>query len=326
MSNELDRKLAIAIQKPTGKTNLGDETAALLQAGGLKWRLPNRVDDGPTNIEGFDIILMRNGDITRAVAQGEADLGVVGLDKYGEFAYGTPPLFLKELGFSFCKLKLGVSNDIPYLQPESLAGLTVSTSYPIGTRRFFERFGVDVNIRKYEGGAETAVKRGWAQACIEASDTGTSMIVNNIRPVADVLESQAVLIANPGLPNVRGSKAIIWRALRTVMTGVWNTQYRVLKFDFPLEKEVQIMDGMPARESPTRMPLEKDGWAAAETLIPKAQENKTIERILLLGARAIFVNPIERLIPDLDDPETTRMMKVIYGESWNLPDPPYAIS
>ncbi len=325
MSN-LEKKLAIAIQKPTGKTNLGDETAALLQAGSLKWKLPNRVDDGPTNIEGLDIILMRNGDITRAVAEGEADLGVVGLDKYGEYSYGTPPLVLKELGFSFCSLKLGVRNDIPYLQPESLAGLTIATSYPIGTRRFFGSFGIDVNIRKYDGGAETAVKRGWAQACIEASDTGMSMIVNNIRPVADVLSSQAVLIANPDLPNIRGSQAIVWRTLRAVMTGVWNTQYRVLKFDFPENQEREIMNDIPTRESPTKMPLEKEGWSAAETLIPKASENETIERLLLLGARAIFINPIERLIPDLDDPETTRMMKIIYGESWRLPIPPFAIS
>lgn len=325
-----EARLALAIQKPTGSTNLGDETVALLKAGGLEFRLPSRMDDGPTNLSGIDIWLMRNGDITQAVSLGVAKLGVVGLDKYTEFTNGTTdrptPIVLKELGYSYCTLKLGVKDTLGYTSPEDLRGATIATSYPRGTERFFGEAGVNVRILKCEGGAETYVKRGIAQACVEISDTGNSMRINGINPVADVMRSGAILIANPNLAQLPELEGATWRVLRTVMGGIYDRDLRMMKLNYPNDREDEIMQALPARESPTTLELREKGWSAAESLVPLSRYNQVKQELLQLGAKDIFRLPIEDPSPNFDDPEVNRMMKKINGESWQLPNPAYSIT
>lgn len=323
-------KLALAIQKPTGSTNLGDETVTLLKAGGLEFRLPPRIDDGLTSLSGVDIWLMRNGDITQAVSLGVAKLGIVGLDKYTEFTNGTAdrpiPIVLKDLGYSYCTLKLGVINTIGYTSPEDLRGATVATSYPRGTERFFEEAGVSVRVLKCEGGAETYVKRGIAQACVEMSDTGNSMRVNGINPVADVMRSEAILIANPNLAQLTELEGPTWRILRAAMGGIYDRDLRMMKLNYPNDREEEIMQALPARESPTTLELRKKGWSAAESLVPLSRYNQVKQELLQLGAKDIFRLPVEDPSPNFDDPEVNRMMRVIYGQSWQLPNPAYSIT
>lgn len=319
--------LAFAFQKPEGE-NMGALTEGVLKAGGLKYRFKYREDDARTNIAGLDVWKMRNGDIASSVARGWAILGVVGLDQYKEYSNGKPaPLIINELGFSPCTVKLGLRNDLPFENPQSLNGLTIITSLPNLTREYLMQNDVDAEVISRGGGSETVTKRLFTDASVEVSDTGTSFDVNNMRPVATLLESQSVLIAYPGIAeDYKGSEAIVWRALRTVMTGLWSNYYQIMKFDFPTANAAEIMKDMPARESPTQMPLRKRGWAAAETLVPTRQIQEVIERIMPLGAKAIIHKPIEgRLLPEYDDRDINRMMRAIYGEDWVLPNPPYAL-
>lgn len=64
---EQEQRLALVIQKPNGEPNpnMGDESMALLKAGGISFTFQARVDDTSTNIPGLDVIRMRNVDLTR---------------------------------------------------------------------------------------------------------------------------------------------------------------------------------------------------------------------------------------------------------------------
>lgn len=319
----LEQNLALAIQKPNGdpKPNLGDESMALLRAGGLLFTFKPRVDDAPTNIPGLEIIKLKNADLAKAVAEGEADLGIVGLDMYQEFQGVSKASILKPLSYSRCTVKLGVKSDLKFRDPQDLANLRIATSYVNVASAFFRDWGTEVEIRPYQGGEEGIVKRGFAEACVVISDSGTSFTVNGLKPAWDVLESQAMLIANPRLLEKKGSEQIVWRALRTIMTGLWKTQYTLLKFNYPESLESAIMGKTPARESPTKTPLDKKGWKAAETLMPIANREEIETNLLNLGAQDLVYAEVERLVPNLDDPEVNRMMRVIYEQSWKLPSP-----
>lgn len=327
---EQELQIALGIQKPTGSTNLGEETAALLIAGGLRWKLPNREDFAPTSIKGLEIVTMRNRDLTRACARGEIDIAIVGRDKYWDYEGPNVPVILKELGYSQCTVKLGVSPDFPYTKPEDLKNQTIATSYVRGSARWFRERRIPININEYDGGEEIGTARFWrrtkAVACIAVSDTGTSMIANKANPVMDILKSEAILIANPDFANQSQGQQIMWRILRTVMTGIWQTQYALLKFNYPESKESEIMQKTPSSgESPTKMLLDETGWKAAETLIPINNRESIESNLLESGARDLFYSKVERMIPNFDDPEVTRMMRVIYGQDWQLPNPPYPI-
>lgn len=318
---EQEPSIALAIQRPetvNGVPNMGEESLALIKAGGISVTFNRRVDDAPTNIPGLYIIRMRNGDLARTAAVGEADLVIVGRDMYEEYPGDPRAIVLKPLGFSRCTLKLAVEEGFDFTQPKDLAGLTIATSYINVTGAFFEKEGVNVKIRHYQGGEEGVVKRGDAQACLLISNTGDSLTLNGLKPVYNVLESEAMLIANPNLSEKRGSEQIVWRALRAIMTGVWQTQYTLLKFNYPDDKEEEIMKQTPARESPTKTPLDEKGWKAAETLMPIGSRDDVETNLLGLGAKDLFYTNVTKMIPNLDDAEVTRMMRAIYGDDWQF--------
>lgn len=318
---EQEQSLAIGIQKPEivdGIPNMGEESVVLLKSGGIAFTFRRRVDDTPTSIPGLDILKMRNGDLSRAAAEEEADLVIVGLDMYQEYQGNPRAIILKPLGFSRCTLKLGVKEEFNFTNPKDLAGLRVATSYGNVTAAFFRDWDTEVEIRRYFGGEEDVVKRGKAQACVVISNSGDSFTLNGLKPVWNVLESQAMLIANPKLLEKRGSEQIVWRTLRAIMTGIWQTQYTLLKFNYPESVEAQIMDQTPSRESPTKMPLDAKGWKAAETLMPIIDRETVEVKLLGLGARDLVYTTVERMVPNLDDLEVTRMMRAIYGESWQF--------
>lgn len=322
--SEQELRLALAIQKPDGKPNMGDESVALLKAGGLSFAFRPRVDDAPTSIPGLDIVVMRNGDITGAVSRGEADLGIVGLDMYEEYREEQRAVTLKPLGFSSCILKLGVKKDFDFTDPRNLNGLRVATSYPNLTADFFSRWNTEVKIKIYQGGEEGFVKRGDADACVVISDTGESLDVNGQRPVWDVLKSEAILIANPMLYEKRGSERIIWRTLRAVMTGLWRTQYTMLEANFREPLTEEILATLPALESPTVSPLQSGGQAT-RSLVPISELTESLEKLYQAGASEVVALEVRSVYPNLNDPEVTRMMKVIYGQDWQFPDTPYLL-
>lgn len=317
--NEQEQRLALAIQKPIGKPNMGDESVALLEAGGILFTFRPRVDDAPTNISGLDIIRMRNGDLSKAVACGEADLVIVGLDMYQECPEQPKALMLRELGFGRCVLKLGVKDSFDYQDPTSLTGLRVATSYPYLTAQFFSSRGVKVRINAYQGGEETVVNRGFAEACAVISDTGTSLRTHGLKPVALILESEAVLLANPNLSQKRGSEKIVWRALRAIMTGLWKTQYTMLEANFREPLADEVLATLPALGSPTVAPLQSGGQAT-RSLVPMNTREESLRRLYVAGASEVVALEVKAVYPNLNDPEVTRMMRAIYGADWQFSD------
>lgn len=321
-------KLALAIQKPNGESdpNMGDESVALLKTGGLKFAFKPRVDDAPTNIPGLDIVKMRNGDLVKAVCQGEVDLVIAGSDMYKEYSGQPKAILLNALGFSYCTLKLGIKKDFDFQDPRSLAGLRVATSYPNVTAEFFGKTGwnTDVNINPYLGGEEGVVKRGNAEACVVISDTGNSFEANGLKPAWIVLESQALLIANSRLSEKRGSEQIVWRALRAIMTGIWKTQYTMIEANFKIPLTNEALETLPALESPTVSSLQSGGQAI-RSLVPIRNLEESLNRLYAAGASEVVTLEVKSVYPNLNDPEVTRMMRAIYGNNWHLPYPPYSV-
>lgn len=319
-----EQRVALAIQKPDGRPNMGDESLALLKAGGISCTFRPRVDDAPSNIPGLDIVVMRNGDIAGAVARKEADLGIVGLDMYEEYRTGPRAIIVKNLGFGRCVLKLGVKADFVFTNPSNLEGLRVATSYVNLTADLFKAYATAVQIQAYGGGEEGFVKRGYADACVVISDTGTSLEANGQKPAWDVLESQAILIANPMLSEKRGSERIVWRALRAIMTGLWRTQYTMLEANFLKPLTDEVLATLPALESPTVSPLQSGGQAT-RSLAPIGDLEQSLARLYAAGATEVVALEVRAVYPNIDDPEITRMMRVIYGQDWQLLNPPYLL-
>lgn len=325
----IEQQIILAIQKPSDnpqKPNMGDESVTFLQNGGLSFTFESRIDDTSVkNIKGLRILQMKNADLARAVGEGEADFAILGLDMNQESSRQQRAIILQPLGFSNCSLNLCVREEADFVDPANLAGLRIATSYVNITQDFFRRIvGVNVIIRPYQGGEEGAVKRGTADACVVISEKGTSVEKNDLRILKKILDSEATLFANPDISEKKGSERIAWRFFRSVMTGLWKTQYTLLKANFrrPLTDEALAI--LPCAESPTILSLQSGGQAV-ELLVPINGLTQLVDELQNKGASSVVTVDKVTRYPDLNDSSVTRMMRAIYGNTWNPPVPHFSI-
>jgi len=81
----------------------------------------------------------------------------------------------------------------------------VATAHPNTTRRFFEARDIPVEIIPISGAVEVAPRLGLAEAIVDLVSTGSTLVVNGLRQIGDVLDSEAVLIANPAADRERAA-------------------------------------------------------------------------------------------------------------------------
>lgn len=117
--------LRIAVQS---KGRLYDETMLLLEEAGIKLNRGKRIL--LLSAKGFpvEVLFLRDDDIPQSVANGVADIGIVGENEYVE--KGQEAKLIKRLGFSKCRLSLAIPKDEDYQGVEWFAGKTIATSYP----------------------------------------------------------------------------------------------------------------------------------------------------------------------------------------------------
>ncbi|KAA2284522.1 ATP phosphoribosyltransferase [Arenimonas fontis] len=192
-------RLRIAIQK-SGR--LSGPSRQLLAGAGLRFG-----DDGdqlfqPGRDLPVDLLLVRDDDIPGLIAEGVADLGVVGRNVLEEQALermdgiGPGPFrSLRELGFGRCRLSLAVPADWDWPGPSRLQGLRIATSYPRLLERWLRERGIVARAVKLSGSVEIAPRLGTADAICDLVSTGATLAANRLREVERVLSSQAVLAA-----------------------------------------------------------------------------------------------------------------------------------
>src|SRR5262249_55467845 len=147
----------------------------------------------------LDILFVRTNDIVEFVNDGVADLGITGNDLLAETGVELPRI--RDLGFGRCRLAAAVPQDAPYQTVADLNGTRVATAPPTPARRFFADRRIEVEVIPISGAVEVAPRLGLAEAIVDLVSTGSTLVMNGLRPIGDVLRSEAVLIANPTAHN-----------------------------------------------------------------------------------------------------------------------------
>ena len=293
-----DDRLRIAIQK-SGR--LSEESFELLKQCGLtisrgRDTLYGRVQEMP-----IDVLLVRDDDIPAFVADGACDVGIVGDNVAAEDAETAgrraPAALVRKLGFSRCRLMIAAPREWIWEGPRSLAGKRIATSYPGLTRRFLASAGVDATAVVMQGAVEVAPRLSIADAICDIVSTGATLEANGLRPVATVFESEAVLIrcAAP-LP---ASKQTILDSLMKRIEGVLASRdAKYVMMNAPRDAIGAITRVLPGAESPTVLELAGDAdKVAIHAVCRESVFWDTLEKLKALGATAILVLPIEKMMP-----------------------------
>jgi len=275
------------------KGRLVEPSLALLHDAGLVFEehdrsLVARVQNFP-----LDILFVRTNDVIEFVGDGVADLGVTGVDLLTETGAELPKI--RELGYGRCRLAAAVPSDTPYQAIADLAGLRVATAHPNTARRYFAEQRIPVDVIPISGAVEVAPRLGLAEAIVDLVSTGSTLVMNGLRPIGDILASEALLVANP--------TALVQRA--DELTGI-DTMFgaviaargrKYVMMNAPAEKLEELEALLPGLESPSVIPLAHSGMIAIHSVVASDEVWSLLPRLKAAGASGILVLPIEKIVP-----------------------------
>ncbi|WP_312127547.1 ATP phosphoribosyltransferase [Brevundimonas sp.] len=286
-------RLRIAIQK-SGR--LADRSLDLIRDAGLKWvkghnELLYRVENYP-----IDLIRVRDDDIPTFVADGVCDLGIVGENVLEEGRNGGPNAeIVMPLGFGRCTLKLAT---LPgdWTGPKTLEGQRIATSYPNILKRYLANEGVKADVVVMRGAVEVAPRMKLATGICDLVSTGATLEANGLVARDTVFESQAVLIKSPTAPEPE--LVDLLDSVMERMSGVIaSSGAKYVMMNAPRAALDEIIAILPGAGSPTIMPLAgRDDAVAVHAVCQEAVFWETLEKLKGVGASAILVLPIEKMM------------------------------
>lgn len=282
-------KLKIALQK-SGR--LSEKSIALLEECGLKF--PNGGGKLITESSNFpvEILFLRDDDIPQYVEQNVAHIGIIGENVFIESQKQIN--IIEKLNFSGCRLSLAVPKETDYEGVSFFNNKKVATSYPNILQIFFNENGINATVEVISGSVEIAPGIGLADGIFDIVSSGSTLLSNGLKEVEIVLKSQAVLVSNQNLDEEIQSilNKLLFR-IRSVQKAKENKYILLNTPNKQLEKIVQILPGM---NSPTILPLAKEGWSSLHSVISEEKFWEIIDELKEAGAEGILVVPIEKMI------------------------------
>ena len=275
------------------KGRMVEPTLRLLHDAGLVFEEHDRSLVSRVQNFDLDILFVRTNDIIEFVGDGVADLGITGIDLLSEAGADLPRI--RDLGYGRCRLAAAVPTDSPHHAVADLAGQRVATAHPNTARRFFADKGIPVEIIAISGAVEVAPRLGLAEGIVDLVSTGSTLVMNGLRQIGDVLASEAVLVANPVSQRERADDLA---AIDTMLSAVIAARGRkYLMMNAPATHLPELEALLPAMESPTIIPLAHDGMVAVHTVIGADDVWGLLPRLKAAGASGILVLPIEKIVP-----------------------------
>lgn len=294
------RSLRVAVPN---KGRLREPTIALLREAGLSFEQSERVLSVRVRNADIELLFVRAEDVVDLVETGVADLGVTGLDLLEELGRGNGAehvATLLALGYGRCSLTVAVPVDSPVREPEDFGDrMAVATSHPNLTRRYFSELGSRVLVKRLRGSVEVAPKLGFASAVADLVSTGSTMLINGLRPVATIMRSEAVLIGANGAdgPDLDRHLPEIERVVTAIESVLAGRKKRYLLLNAPRETTERITALIPGLEAPTVIPLAEDGMVSIHSVVGRDEVWNLLPLLKEAGGRDILVLPIGQLIP-----------------------------
>jgi ATP phosphoribosyltransferase len=274
------------------KGRLVEPTLRLLHDAGLIFEEHDRSLVARVSNYALDILFVRTNDVIEFVGDGVADLGVTGIDLLAETAAELPTV--RALGYGRCRLAAAVPTDSAVRTIDELAGLRVATAHPNTARRFFAERQIEVEVIPISGAVEVAPRLGLAEAIVDLVSTGSTLVMNGLRQVGDVLASEAILVANPAAQVERADDLA---AIDTMLSSVIAARgQRYVMMNAPGVKLAELTGILPGLNSPSVIPLAHNGMIAIHAVVEADAVWGLLPRLKAAGASGILVLPIEKIV------------------------------
>lgn len=274
------------------KGRLRDDTVTLLRDAGLRFDIPSRALSVKIRNAEIELLFVRADDIAELVATGTAELGITGQDLLAEF--GAPSKILAKLRFGYCQLMAAVPKASSVTTIAGLSGLRVATAHPKATAAYFEAHNIDSTVIALRGSVEVAPKLGVADAIVDLVSTGSTLMVNGLRTIGKILESQSVLFTSP--ETAAGDNPMLTQFTTAVQSVTDARSKRYLLLNAPRGSVDAIVAIIPGLGSPTVVPVADSGWRAIHSVVDVDAVWTLLPLLKSAGATDILVTRIQQMV------------------------------
>lgn len=280
------------------KGSLQEATLRLFQKAGYKIQVGPRsyipsIDD--PEISG---LLIRSQEMARYVEDEVLDAGICGRDWVLE--NNADVVEICELRYSKAtnlpiRWVVAVPNDSKIKSIKQLGGKRIATELVGFTRRYLKKKGIKADV-EFSWGATEVKPPVLADAIVEITETGSSLLANNLRIVDSILESVTVLIANKkAIKNFKKRQKLENIAL--LLQGAIMAEEKVgLKMNVPQKRLKSVLAKLPALHAPTVSTLTNEEWVSVEVILDEKIVRDIIPKIKLAGASGIVEYPLNKVI------------------------------
>ena len=291
MSSE---KLKLGI--PAG--SLQEATAELFRKAGYKITFNSRSYYPSIDDDEIECLLIRAQEMARYVEDGILDAGITGHDWVLES--NAQVVEVCELTFSKVSRRpvrwvLCVPEDSPVRTVADLEGKRIATEAVGLATRFLAEHGVTARVEFSWGATEVKPPR-LADAIVEVTETGSSLRANNLRIVAEILQSTPRLIANK-LAHADTWKRAKLENISLMLKSCLNAEGRVgLMMNVHRDNLDDVLKLLPALQNPTISSLSDPEWLDVNTIVEQALVRTVAPQLRAAGARGIVEYAINKII------------------------------
>ncbi|HAV43400.1 TPA: ATP phosphoribosyltransferase [bacterium] len=280
------------------KGSLEEATFKLFEKAGFKISIGKRSYFPSIDDEELEIILVRAQEMPKYVKEGILDVGLTGQDWIEENkadVIEVTDLVYAKSSQRPVRWVLAVPNNSEIQSVRDLEGKRIATELVQVTKEYLERNGVNAEV-EFSWGATEVKPPQLADAIVELTETGSSLIANNLKIIDTVLVSTTKLIAN------KGSWQDPWKRqkienISLLLKGALAAGEKVgLKMNVPKECLDSVISILPALKKPTIAPLSDEGWYDVDTIIDEAVVRKIIPELKRAGAEGIVEYPLNKVI------------------------------
>lgn len=281
--------LRIALQS---KGRLNEESLELLKGIGIDIDEPKRKFLSKSQNFPIEALYLRDDDIPQVVANGTANLGIVGLNEVAEKGFDVDVVC--KLGFGGCRISLAIPKAVEYTSVKWFEGKRIATSYPAILKRFLDENGIKADIEIITGSVEIAPAAGIADCIFDIVSSGSTLISNGLKEVEVVFESEAVLIANKGLSEE--DRQILEEILFRIESEKMSKGKKYILMNLPDSALQDAIGILPAMRSPTVLPLASPGWCSLHSVVEEKELWTKVRQLKAIGAEGILVLDVDKII------------------------------
>lgn len=267
------------------KGSLSQSASEILREAGYRQRQDSKELTLIDAENGVEFFYLRPRDIALYVGEGTLDVGITGRDLLRDSAAKAEEAL--SLGFGRSNFRFagpaGKFSDL-----SQLAGTRIATSYVGVVRAFLEERGIEAAVTRLDGAVETSIQLGVADVIADVVETGSTLRQAGLEVFGEtILESEAVLITRSGA--IPSGFEVFKRRVEGVLVA---RSYVMMDYDVKDEHVSAAIALTPGIESPTVLPLHREGWVAVRAMVPREGAQRLMDELFDIGARGILLTDI----------------------------------